>query len=147
MPFVARLATNGNKKHCFLRFLILVRWLLRVFSIAAYLVLVNNPLKLLQLKFNLSFLIKVLWCLNGDYIFYYSAPKMKYFIHYHIYMLMPICEQQRCRWVLQFGCPGDSDCPNIQWNSRFLLKWAVKLFECSVCLFLAVLWVTMGLVV
>ena len=37
LPFVAQLATNDNRKHCFKRFFfICVRRLLRAFSIAAY---------------------------------------------------------------------------------------------------------------
>ena len=36
LPFVATLATNDNQKHCFYRFLIHVRRLVIVFSIAAY---------------------------------------------------------------------------------------------------------------
>ena len=40
--FVATLATNGNRKHCFYRFLIRVCRLLRTFSIAAYPVCPRN---------------------------------------------------------------------------------------------------------
>ena len=36
LPFVARLATNGNPKHCFYRFLFHARRLSRAFSIEAY---------------------------------------------------------------------------------------------------------------
>ena len=50
MPFVARLATNGNRKHCFYRFFIRVRRLLRAFSIAAYPVWYTAKIKLIHQK-------------------------------------------------------------------------------------------------
>ena len=59
LPFVAKMATNGNRKHCFWWVLIPIRRLLRAFLIAAYPVWERNGGK--ESAFDINHSLRFLW--------------------------------------------------------------------------------------